>query len=147
MTHDVYIAHSEREAHIATKLRTDLPRIGISVHPAMAFHERIMSEVAVIVTLQATYKPADVVRAAVAAAQHPDIDRPLVAAYVQDDTLALQRIGREAVYVPYERGVVLLAFAVWRAMHNPLADTLTEPPDNEPHPVNWLIHQKQRQHL
>jgi hypothetical protein len=145
MPYDVYIAFGQREANTAAKLQKDLPKVGFTIHPATAFHQQIADDVRAIVALQATYKPADVVRAAVAAAQHPDLDRPIVAAYVQDDKLALQRIGREPHYMPYEKGRAQLVIALWRTLESPYTETIGEPPADEPDPFDWLVRQQQKQ--
>ncbi|MEM6280631.1 MAG: hypothetical protein AAF787_00440 [Chloroflexota bacterium] len=113
---DIYISGGQHEAEMAARLRKDLPRAGLSIHPAQAFHPRHIEQVRCVVALQARRKPDDAVRAAIAAAQHPDVDRPIVTVYVRDDELAVRRVGNDPAYESYADGPVAVVFAVWRML-------------------------------
>ncbi|MEL6148238.1 MAG: hypothetical protein AAFR56_01335 [Chloroflexota bacterium] len=134
---DVYIGSGNREADMAARLRKDLPRAGLRVHPAQAFHPRHMGEVSCVLALQAARKPDDAVRAAIAAAQHPDVDRPIVTVYVRDKTLAVQRMGNDPLYLPYTDGITQVVFAVWRVLEWEQAALQADMPASDS--FTWLL--------
>jgi len=112
--YDVFISHSEAEAPYADQLRTDLTRGQFAVCPHSVFSSKALADCRTVLALQSRYKPADPVRAAMAAAQVTE--QPLVVAYVRDDELGLQQRGRDAVYEPYMSGLVRLVHALWAAL-------------------------------
>lgn len=138
--YDVFISHGEAETPYADQLRTDLTRGQFAVCPHSVFSPKALAECRVALALQSRYKPADPVRAAMAAAQVAE--QPLVVAYVRDDELGLQQRGRDAVYELYTAGLVRLVHALWAALGDPRGAVFLETlPASAETALDWLAAQ------
>lgn len=135
--YDVLIAHSEREADIAAKLRADLPLAGLSLCPHSQIGPKSVQSARVIVALQSGKKPDPIVRAALALALVPDDERLTVTVFVRDDQLALERSREAADYAPYGHGVVRLVYAIWDSLQRP-HPTTDNPLETGEDPLVWL---------
>jgi hypothetical protein len=113
ITYTATLSYGEQESALANRMFTDLANVGISLHPQRKFSEGVIAESQVVITLQSSRKPSDPVRAAMAVAQLPNLDRPIIHVYVQGDNLALHRINNEPVFMDYEAGVVELVRTIW----------------------------------
>ena len=138
-TYDVYISYGEREATIATRLRADLPIADVTCHPDQPFSKPMIMNSRIVIALQTSRKPDQPVRAAMAVAQQVAYDRPIITVYIQDDSLALRRIGKEPIYVAYAVGVLKLVKSIWTITENNCVHYFDKPDDQrDSHPLQWL---------
>jgi hypothetical protein len=135
--YNVFLSHAEPEAPLASRLRDDLPLANLTVYPDSVFSTESLAACEMIVLLQHGRKPADPLRAAMAAAQRAE--QPMLTVYVNGDQLALRKIGRDPVYEDYGQGVVALVYAIWAVQGDERGQLVVENPlESGVDPLVWL---------